>query len=166
MLLGKSMQLIVVALSRSAEKGVRLKTLGADFVFDPADRNLVKAVAAAISPKRVDLAVDSAGGALLPQVVALLGHGGRISVVGRSGGIVRDFNTATLLFRRIRMGGASVGDYTVQAGHAAWKEIVDRLNVIGQRPEVDAVFPFENVKTGFVRLAQGPMGKMLVQVAD
>lgn len=165
-LLGKSMQLTVVALSRSAEKGARLKTVGADFVFDSADRNLIKAVTAAISPQRVDLAVDSVGGVLLPQVVALLGRGGRISVVGRSGGTVPEFNTATLLFRRIRMGGVSVGDYTAQAAHAAWKEIVDRLDALGQRPQVDAIVPFEDVKRGFVRLAQGPMGKVLVRVAD
>ena len=164
-LLGQSMQLTVVALSRSAEKRVRLKRLGADFVFDPADRNLIKAVMAAISPKKVDLAVDSVGGALLPQVVAMLGYGGRISVVGRSGGIVPEFNTATLLFRRIRMGGVSVGDETAQAAQMVWKEIVARLDSMGQRPQVDATVSFEDVKKGFARLAQGPMGKVLVQVA-
>jgi len=165
-LLGKSMQLTVLALSRSADKRARLKTLGADFVFDPADGNLVKAVTAAISPKKIDLAIDSVGGVLLPQVVALLGPGGRISVVGRSGGSVPDFNPATLLFRRIRIGGVAVGDYTTQAAHAAWKEIVDRLDAIGQRPQIDTIVPFEDVKTGFVRLAQGPMGKVLVRIAD
>ena len=87
-------------------------------------------------------------------------------MVGRSGGIVPEFNTATLLFRRIRMGGVSVGDYTTQAAHAAWKEIVDRLDAIGQRPQVDSIVPFEEVKMAFVRLAQGPMGKVLVRVAD
>lgn len=165
-LLGTSMDLTVVALSRSAEKRARLKTLGADFVFDPADKNLVKVVTAAISPKRIDLAIDSVGGELLPQVVALLGPGGRISVVGRSGGTVPEFNPATLLFRRIRIGGVSVGDYTAQAAHAAWKEIVGRMDAIGQRPQVDTIVPFEDVKKGFARLAQGPMGKVLVRVAD
>ena len=164
-LLGQSMELTVVALSRSAEKGARLKRLGADFVFDPADTNLVAAVTTAISPKRVHLAIDSVGGTLLPQVVALLGYGGRISVVGRSGGTVPDFNTATLLFRRIRMGGISVGDDTAQATQAMWKEIVGRLDAIGKRPQVDVVVPFEEVKRGFARLAQGPMGKVLVRVA-
>lgn len=165
-LLGRSMQLTVVALSRSAEKRARLNTLGADFVFEPADRNLVQAVTAAVSPKSIDLAVDSVGGALLPQVVTLLGHGGRISVVGRSGGTVPEFNPATLLFRRIRIGGVSVGDYAPQAAQAVWKEIVDRLHAIGQRPQVDSIVPFEEVKMGFARLAQGPMGKVLVRVAD
>ena len=165
-LLGKSMHLTVLALSRSAEKRARLKKLGADFVFDPVDRNLVKSMKAAIGPKRVDLAVDSVGGALFTQAIDLLGYGGRISVVGRSGGTVPEFNSATLLFRRIRIGGVSVGDYTAQAAHAAWKEIVNRLNAIGQRPQVDTIVPFEDVKRGFVRLAQGPMGKVLVRIAD
>jgi NADPH2:quinone reductase len=165
-LLGKSMNLTVVALSRSPEKRAKLKELGADFVFDPMDNNLIKAVTAALSPRKVDLAVDSVGGVLLPQVVALLGYGGRISVVGRSGGPVPEFNTSTLFFRRIRMGGVSVGDYTPQAALAAWENIVGRLDAMGQRPQVDTIVPFEEVKRGFARLAQGPMGKVLVQVAD
>lgn len=37
-LLGKSMDLTVLGLSRSAEKGARLKELGADFVFNPEDQ--------------------------------------------------------------------------------------------------------------------------------
>ena len=165
MLLGKSMGLTVVALSRSGEKRTRLKSLGADFVFDPADGKLVEVTKAAINPKRVNLAVDSVGDALFTGVIALLDSGGHISVVGRSGGTVPEFNTASLLFRRIRIGGVSVGDYSAQAARAAWKEIVGRLDAMGQRPQVDSVVSFEEVKRGFVRLAQGPMGKVLVRVA-
>ncbi|NGZ11087.1 MAG: zinc-binding alcohol dehydrogenase family protein [Nitrospira sp. LK70] len=163
-LLGKSMDLIVVALSRDAEKRAKLKTLGADFVFNPEDQNLVKSISAAINPRKVDLAVDCVGGKLLPQVIALLGYGGKISIVGRSGGPVPEFNTATLLFRRIRIGGVSVGDYTAQAAQTVWKEIVDRLEMIGRRPLVDSIVSFEEVKKGFARLAQGPMGKVVVHV--
>jgi NADPH:quinone reductase len=165
-LLGKSMNLTVVALSRHAEKRATLKKLEADFVFDPMDSNLIKAVTGVLRPRKVDLAVDSVGGPLLPQVVALLGYGGRISVVGRSGGPVPEFNTASLLFRRIRMGGVAVGDYTAQEAYAAWEQIVDRLNAMRQRPLVDTIVPFEDVKKGFARLADGPMGKVLVQVSD
>ena len=163
--LGKSMGLTVVALSRSKEKRAKLKTLGADVVCDPGDGNLVNAVKAAISPKRMNLVVDSVGGALLTPVIALLGYGGQISVVGRSGGIVPEFNTGSLLFRRIRMGGVSVGDSSAQAAQAAWQEIVDRLDAMGQRPQVDSIVPFEDVKRGFMRLDEGPMGKVLVRVA-
>jgi NADPH:quinone reductase len=165
-LLGKSMNLTVVGLSRDTGKRAKLKTLGADHVFDPTDRNLRRSISAAISPKKVDLAIDCVGGKLLPQVIALLGYGGKISIVGRSGGTVPEFNTATLLFRRIRMGGVSVDDYTARAVHAAWKEIVDRLDTIGQSPLVDSIVSFEEVKKGFERLAQGPMGKVVVRVNE
>jgi NADPH2:quinone reductase len=164
-LLGISMNLTVVALSRDAEKGAKLKALGADFVFTPEDENLHDAVMTAIAPKKVNLAVDNVGGALFTDVVAMLGRGGCISVVGRSGGVVPEFNTATLLFRKNRIGGVSVGDYTPEEARAAWTQIINRLHAIGKRPVVDRVFRFEDVKAAFARLAQGPMGKVLVRVA-
>ena len=162
--LGKSMGLTVVALSRSAEKGAKLRELGADFVFNPSDPALRKQVMTAIAPKKVDIAVDNVGDALFNQVIAMLGYGGRISVVGRSGGAVPEFNTAALFFRRNRIGGVAVSDYTAESAQAAWKQIVERLNAIGQRPVVDHVYPFEDVKAAFQRLAEGPMGKVLVRV--
>lgn len=164
-LLGKSMGLTVVALSRDAGKGQRLRELGADFVFDPASPSLRKDILAAIAPRKVDLVVDSVGGALFNQVLATLGYAGRISVVGRSGGPVPEFNTAMLFFKRNRIGGVSVGDYTPEGAQAAWAEVVRRLEAMGRRPVVDRVFPFEGVKDAFARLAEGPMGKVLVRVS-
>ena len=165
-LLGKSMGLTIIALSRSAEKAAKLKKLGADFVFDPSDANLRKSVTAAIAPKKIDLAIDNVAGPLFNQVVALLGYGGRISVVGRSGGAVPDFNTGTLFFRRNRIGGVAVADFTPESAQETWKKILARLAAIGQRPVVDGIYPFEEVKQAFARLNQGPMGKVLVRVAE
>jgi NADPH2:quinone reductase len=164
--LGKSMGFTVVALSRSAEKGAKLRAMGADFVFDPGDPNLRKAALAAIAPKKVDIVVDSVGGALFNQLIAMLGYGGRISVVGRSAGEVPNFNTAALFFKRNRIGGVAVSDFTAEQAQAAWKEITGRLNASGQKPVVDRVFAFDDVKQAFARLAEGPMGKVLVRVAD
>jgi len=163
-LLGKSMGLVVAGLSRSAEKGERLKQLGADFVFSPDTPNLRKAVSGAIAPRKVDIVVDSVGGPAFNDLIAMLGYGGRISVVGRSGGPVPEFNTASLFFRRNRIGGVAVSDYTPDSSQAAWKEIVRRLDELGERPVVDGVFSFEDVQGAFARLAQGPMGKVLVRV--
>jgi NADPH2:quinone reductase len=163
-LLGKSMNLTIVALSRSAEKGAKLRELGADFVFSPKEENLRKMVTGAIAPKTIDLAVDNVGGALFNEVVAMLGRGGRISAVGRSGGTVPEFNTATLFFRRIRIGGVAVADYTPENAQATWKQIVSRLDAMRKRPVVDGIFRFEDAKAAFARLAQGPMGKVLLRV--
>ncbi|MBV9769657.1 MAG: zinc-binding dehydrogenase [Bryobacterales bacterium] len=163
--LGKSMGLTIVALSRSTEKAEKLRAMGAEFVFNPADPNLRKSVMNAIAPGKVDIAVDNIGGALFNQIIAMLGQGGRISVVGRSAGEVPNFNTASLFFRRNRLGGVAVSDFTPEQGQAAWKEITARLNATGQKPIVDHVFAFEDVKKAFARLAEGPMGKVLVRVA-
>jgi NADPH:quinone reductase len=164
-LLAKSMDLTVVALSRSEEKGAKLKALGADFVFDAADAGLRKAVLTALSPRRVDLAVANIGGALFNEVIAMLGYAGRISVVGRSAGPVPEFNTASLFFRRNRVGGVAVSDFSPAAAQTTWKEIVSRLDAMGKRPVTDRIFPFEEVKQAFARLAQGPLGKVVVRVA-
>ena len=165
-LLGKSMKMTVLALSRSADKRARLKELGADFVFDPSDRQLATSISAAAGRNKLDLIIDSIGGALFPQLIPLLGYGGRVSVVGRSGGSVPEFNTATLLFRRIRVGGVSVGDYNPSEAQTIWKEIVARLDALGRRPLIDSIDPFEKVHDGFGRLATGPMGQVLVRVRD
>jgi NADPH2:quinone reductase len=163
-LLGESMDLLIVALSRSAEKGEKLKDLGADFVFNPEDRNLRKAVLRAIAPKKVDLAVDNVAGAAFNELIAMLGYGGRISVVGRSNGAVPEFNTASLFFRRNRIGGVAVADYTAESAQDAWNQIIGRLERIGKRPVIDGVFAFEDVKEAFRRLSAGPMGKVLVRI--
>jgi NADPH:quinone reductase len=164
--LGKSMGLRVVALSRSAEKRAKLLAMGADFAFDPADPNLRKSVLTAIAPQKVDLAIDNVGGPLFNQLITMLGFGGRISVVGRSAGEVPSFNTASLFFRRNRIGGVAVSDFTPEQARAAWKEIADRLNALGQRPVIDHIFPFEEVKQAFARLAEGPLGKVLIRVVS
>jgi NADPH:quinone reductase-like Zn-dependent oxidoreductase len=74
------MNLTVVGLSRDAEKRTKLRALGANFVFDPECRNLPRSVSAAISPKKVHLAVDCVGGKLLSHVITMLGYGGRIRI--------------------------------------------------------------------------------------
>ncbi len=165
-LLGKSMGLVVVALSRSSEKGEKLKQLGADFVFSPDTPNLRKAISSALAPRKIDIVVDNVAGPAFNDLIAMLGYGGRISVVGRSGGAVPEFNTATLFFRRNRIGGVAVSDYTPDSAQAAWKEIVRRLDGLAKRPVSDGIFPFAEVKAAFARLAQGPMGKVLVRVAS
>jgi len=164
-LLGKSMGLTVVGLSRSGAKADKLKDLGADAVFSPQDREMRGKVMAAIAPRKVDLVVDNVAGPLFAQVVAMLGYGGKISVVGRSDGAVPDFNTGTLFFRRNRIGGVAVADYTPEGAQAVWTEIVRRMAEGGKRPVVDRVFPFEQVPEAFGRLAEGPMGKVVVRIA-
>jgi NADPH2:quinone reductase len=154
----------VLALSRSPEKSRRLAQLGAIATFDPADPKWRQAVKTLHPPGRVDLAIDSIGGKLLPEVIDTLGEHGRVSIVGRLAGPVPSFNTATLFFRRLRLGGVAVGAWSNAESRAAWQQVVDILARTGAHPQVDQVFPFDQLPQAFERLAQGPMGKVLLVV--
>jgi NADPH:quinone reductase len=154
----------VIALSRSQEKSRRLRELGATNTFDPQDPDWCRSAKAAIAPRRVDLAIDNIGGKLLPQVIDLLGNLAKLSVVGRLAGPVPEFNTASLFFRRIRMGGVAFGAWTSAESRAAWGEILTLLSGADARPLVDSVFPFEDLAKAFERLANGPLGKVMLAV--
>ncbi len=156
----------VLALSRSPEKSRRLLQLGAHATFNPEDSQWPRAAKSAVAPKRVDLAIDNIGGKLLPEVIDTLGELGKVSVVGRLAGPVQNFNTSTLLFRRIRIGGVAVGAYSNPESRAAWQHVLQLLVRTGVRPLVDGVFPFDQLPRAFDRLAQGPMGKVLLRVTN
>ena len=123
--LAAAMGFTVVALSRSAEKQARLLGLGASHVFDPDDGAWRKKLKAALGERRVDLAIDNIGGILLPDVIETMGYAGKISLVGRLAGPVPNFNTGTLFFRRLRLGGVAVSTYTNAESQAAWREVLE-----------------------------------------
>ena len=163
--LGVAMGHTVIGLSRGSEKHAALKSQGVSLALDPAEPQWRKTLTEFLGKRKVDLAIDSIGGTLFPQLIAMLGDRGRVSVVGRLAGEVPQFNTATLFFRRIRIGGVAVGAYTNQESRQAWKASVDLLNKTGARPLIDHVFPFDQLPSAFARLAHGPMGKVLVKVS-
>jgi NADPH2:quinone reductase len=164
--LAKAMGHTVVALSRGSGKREILKKLGADFIVDPNEPDWPRAFLHTISPRRVDLAIDNIGGPLLPQVIQTMADQGRISIVGRLAGPVPQFNTSTLLFRRLRIGGVHVGSYQPREAQEVWAACLKLMNKIGARPLVDRTFPFEQLPQAFARLAAGPVGKVLLKVKD
>ena len=115
--------------------------------------------------RRVDLAIDNIGGPLFNQVLDTLGDQGKVSCVGRLAGPVPEFNTASLFFRRIRIGGVAVGAYTPAESRAQWSRILALLDETGARPLIDSVWEFDKLKDAFARLSAGPMGKVVLKVA-
>ncbi|MCC7350492.1 MAG: zinc-binding alcohol dehydrogenase family protein [Phycisphaerales bacterium] len=154
----------VVALSRSPAKRIDLQKLGAQYTFDPAEADWIKDLKSTIAPNRVDLAIDNIGGQLLPQVIQTLGDHGKVSLVGQLAGPVPQFNTATLFFRRLRLGGVAVGAYTPAETTDAWRMVVELLARVNAKPVVGRVFDFERLPDAFGWLAQGPLGKVLLRV--
>jgi NADPH2:quinone reductase len=154
----------VIGLSRGTAKRDALLKLGAAAVYDPNDPTWRKTLKEFLGATRIDLAVDNVGGEGFSDLIDTLGANGKVSVVGRLAGPVPRFNTATLFFRRITIRGVAVGTYTAEESQAAWKAAVALLDKTGARPLVDHVFPFEQLRPAFDRLAQGPLGKVLLAV--
>ena len=162
--LGAAFGHTMLALSRGDSKREQLLSLGAAVVFDPQSPTWRKQVKEFLQGRRVDLAIDNIGGPLFSEVLDTLGEWGKVSVVGRLAGPVPQFNTAALIFRRLRIGGVAVGSYTSAESRAAWQAIVGLLGRTGARPVIDSVYPFDQLPAAFDRLAQGPMGKVLLDV--
>ncbi len=154
----------VAALSRSPEKRGRLSTLGAAITLDPADTQWRKQLQARLNGKKVDLVVDNIGGQQFSEILTVMGAWGKISVVGRLAGPVPEFNTASLFFRRLRIGGVSVGDYTPRQSHGVWQKVLETMAEKKQKPLVDKIFDFADLPAAFEHLAAGPMGKVLLRV--
>jgi len=162
--LGKALGHTLAALSRKPEKAERLKAEGADVVLSPDDPGWSKALREKLGGRKVDLAVDHIGGKLLPQVIESLGMNGKVSLVGRLAGPVPEFNTATLFFRRLRLGGVALTSWSGAEIREGWARVLELLARRGARPVVDRVFPFEQLPAAFRRLAEGPLGKVVLEV--
>ncbi len=162
--LARAMLHTVIAMSRSPEKSEKLRALGASLVVDPADPQWREKVKEFLGKRRVDLAIDNIGGALFSQVLDTLAPHGRVSCVGRLAGPVPEFNTASLFFRRLKIGGIHVGAYTPPESRQAWSRVLHLLGETGATPLVDSVWPFEELMQAFARLEAGPMGKVIIKV--
>jgi NADPH2:quinone reductase len=162
--LAKAMGHQIIALSRDAAKSARLRQIGADYTADPTDANWRKLMLEQTAGRRVDLAIDNIGGTFLPDMIETLADHGRVSCVGRLAGPVPQFNTASLFFRRLKLGGVAVGAYTAAEGRAAWMKVVEFLSLTGAKPLVDSVHPFVDLPKAFARLTAGPMGKVLLAI--
>jgi NADPH2:quinone reductase len=162
--LGHAMGLRVIGLSRSAEKSEKLRQIGAEACLDPADTTWRATLKNLLGKQRVDLAIDNIGGSLFSEIIDTLGLHGRVSVVGRLAGPVPEFNTASLFFRRIRIGGVAVGTYTPAEAQAGWTQIVSTLDGANARPLIDSIHPFGKLLDAFDRLHAGPMGKVILEV--
>jgi NADPH:quinone reductase len=160
--LGHAFGHTMLALSRGTAKRDQLKSLGAAAVFDPTDATWKKQVKEFLQGRRVDLAIDNIGGQLFNDMLDTLGEWGKVSIVGRLAGPVPNFNTSSLLFRRLRIGGVAVSSYTNAESRSTWRAVLAALQRTGAKPLIDRVFPFAELPAAFARLKEGPMGKVLI----
>ena len=153
-----------IALTRSDAKAPALRSLGARFILNCTSKGWAKSLKEQLAGRRVHLAVDNVGGEIFADVIDTLGMNGAVSVVGRLAGPVPEFNTAMLFFRRLRIGGVAVGSWSPQEMPAQWKQVVDLLDRCHRQPIIDHIYPCADVLKAFARLAEGPIGKVMIEM--
>lgn len=163
--LAKGLGAKVVALSGSEAKWEALRNLGADIVIDSQLDGLEKRVKEALAGDKVQMVVENLGGPYLEKCARIAALNGRIMVIGLLAGLAAEITVGLLIHKCLRIQGLSVSSYSNESAQAAWTGIVDTLAKSGKRPPIDAIFSFDEVPAAFARLAQGPLGKVVVRVS-
>ncbi len=177
--LAKAMGHRVIGLTRGTAKHEKLLEQGADLLLDPTDADpgrdqdsdriptpLKQQIKAFTEKKGVNIVVDNIGGELFSTLLDVMANKGGISTIGALGGPVPSFNTAKLIFKRTKIGGVYVNDYYGHRARSAWTEILALLTKVGKKPVVDSIFPMGELLDAFAHLAQGPIGKVVIKIAE
>jgi NADPH:quinone reductase len=139
--LARAFGAMTIATSRSEAKRWRLKDLGADLVVDSTDpKAMEEEIAKEVGRTRVNIVVENLGGPYLQAAVNLVAPAGRIGIVGFLAGRASDLFLGPLLFKRARIEGVAVGDYSPQDTQERWQQIVKRLDDI----DVETVGRFDS----------------------
>lgn len=162
--LSKAMGHRVVVLSRDAIKRHVLSHVGAEVQLDPSEPAWPVDLVEILNGRKIDLAIDNVGGEGFNKLLGVMNFAGRVSCVGRLAGPVPNFNTASLFFRRLKLGGVAVGTYTRAEAARAWEDVLRLMKSIDARPLIDSIHAFEDLPKAFDRLQAGPLGKVLLRV--
>jgi NADPH:quinone reductase-like Zn-dependent oxidoreductase len=149
----------VAVAARTTEHESAVRALGADefLVFgesDPLDRVLWK-----WSEKQgVDVIFDSVGAPTLPRSLRAVARGGRVVVVGATGGPTVELDVRTLFWRQASIRGSTM------ATAREFEEVVEHLGRGELSPVVDSTFPFDEGPQAFARFDTGrPFGKVVLR---
>ncbi len=133
----------VLAVTSSPEKAVRLLGYGAEEVIETGELDFSEIVAALTGDEGADAVIDTVGSTLFPSTLRSLGQYGRLVLLGEVAGGRVEINPAELIFRDIRILGASgVSRATVEK--AAAMTASARLT-----PVVDQALPLEDADLAF-----------------
>jgi putative PIG3 family NAD(P)H quinone oxidoreductase len=155
----------VIAAGRNHERLERLRSLGADDVFELGE-SLPQNVARATGGRGADLALDFVGGPHLTQALASLRPQGRLVLAGLLAGRKADVNLDLILGRRLRLAGSTLRprpraekSNLVQEFGAFALPLIERREL---RAIIDRVFPWSQIEAAYAALAEGGVGGKIV----
>jgi NADPH2:quinone reductase len=111
----------------------------------------------------IDVAVDGVGGGVTGQIAAALATGGRIVLVGETGGAAAQVPVGDVVRRHASLHGFSLPDATVAQSRRAWETITGLLAAGRIHPVIDSIYPVEAAAEALRHLIEDrPIGKVVI----
>jgi NADPH:quinone reductase-like Zn-dependent oxidoreductase len=146
--------------SGSDEKLARARALGADDTIDHRGIDVGRAMRERTGKRGVDVVVDSVGEATWSQSLGALGRGGRLVTCGGTSGPMVTTDVRRLFWYQWSILGSTMGN------DAEFDAVVAQFRAGRLRPEIDGVYPLEDARAAFERMASGEQfGKLVIRVA-
>jgi NADPH:quinone reductase-like Zn-dependent oxidoreductase len=155
--------------SRSAAKLERAKALGLEVAIDTSHEDFVEVIRRRTDGEGVDVVLDLVGGPVLAGNVQVLARGGRMIVVGLTGGRSAPFDLGAVLSKRLTIVGtvlrARTLDEKIAVTAAFAQEILPLLEAGMVRPVVDRTYAMADAAEAHRRLeSNAPFGKLVLTV--
>lgn len=147
-LLGRAAGLHLTVTSRDEDKLTRVRELGAHETV-PAGERL---------PGRVHAVLETVGEATWAHSLRALEPNGVIVVAGATSGADPSADLRRVFYRQLRVVGSTMGT------REELERLVTMLAATGARPVIDEVFPMEDARQAFERMAEGEVfGKLVLR---
>jgi NADPH:quinone reductase-like Zn-dependent oxidoreductase len=149
----------VIATSSSDQKLDVARSHGADLVLNHSRVDVANEVRARTGKRGADVVVDTVGEATWEQSLRALGRAGRLVTCGATTGAKVLSDVRRLFWYHQTIMGSTMGNA------AEYRQVVQLLAQGRLRPLVDSVFPLDQSRMAFERLAGGKqMGKVVVEI--
>lgn len=146
--------------SGSDDKLARAQALGADHLLNHRGGDVGKQIRAATGKRGVDVVIDSVGEATWTQSLTALGKRGRLVTCGGTSGPMVQTDVRRMFWNQWTLMGSTMGN------DAEFAAIVQEFRAGRLRPPVDQVFPLDEGRAAYERLASGAQfGKVVVEIA-
>ncbi|MEX1184078.1 MAG: alcohol dehydrogenase catalytic domain-containing protein [Gemmatimonadota bacterium] len=141
----------------SGDNVERVRSLGADVVYDRDEVDFGKGVWRDTGRRGVDVVLDSVGQATWPRVVRSAARGGRIVVYGATTGPALETDGRVLFWKQLDVLG------TTMSTHAEFEEVMELVFSGALEPVIDVVWPLDRARDAHERLEAGAQfGKIVL----
>ena len=156
--IAKLLGLTVGVTSGSADKLLRAKEMGAEFVIDHGAADFSRETRKITGKRGVDIVLDSVGKATWKRSIASLARGGRLLTCGATTGPDPEEDLARIFWNQLTVMGSTMGT------HAEFSDLLRMFEGGGIRPVVDSVFPLSETREAQRRMEEKKQfGKIVIR---